>query len=100
MTVVPLLLFGAAARSIPLSAVGILLYINPLIQFAVGAFVFDEVVTPGRFAGFAVIWIGLGVFAFDGWCRRPDRTAVAGAGAAGSGAAAPTVTDEADARQL
>ncbi len=100
VTVVPLLLFGAAARSIPLSAVGILLYINPLIQFAVGAFVFDEVVTPGRFAGFAVIWMGLGVFAFDGWSRRPDRTAVAGAGAGSSGAAAPTVTDEADARQL
>lgn len=72
VTVTPLLLFAAAARSIPLSAVGILLYINPLMQFVLGAFVFDETVTPRRFAGFAVIWIGLGVFAYDGWRRRPS----------------------------
>ncbi len=71
VTVTPLLLFGAAARSIPLSAVGILLYINPLMQFVLGAFVFDETVTAGRFAGFAVIWVGLVIFALDGWKRRP-----------------------------
>ena len=74
VTVTPLLLFGAAARSIPLSAVGILLYINPLMQFVLGAFVFDEPVTAGRFAGFAVIWVGLIVFAYDGWTRRPVTT--------------------------
>ncbi len=75
VTVTPLLLFAAAARSIPLSAVGILLYINPLLQFMIGAFVFDEAVTAGRFAGFAIIWLGLGVFAYDGWRRRPSPAA-------------------------
>ncbi|MEZ5374951.1 MAG: EamA family transporter RarD [Acidimicrobiales bacterium] len=76
VTVTPLLLFAAAARSIPLSAVGILLYINPLMQFVLGAFVFDERVTAGRFAGFAVIWVGLVIFAYDGWRRRPRAAVV------------------------
>lgn len=84
VTVTPLLLFAAAARTIPLSAVGILQYINPLMQFAVGAFIFGEAMSSARYAGFAIIWIGLAVFAADGWLRRTrPKSAVVVEAAAG-----------------
>jgi chloramphenicol-sensitive protein RarD len=64
-TAVPLLLFAAAARRIPLSTVGLLQYVNPLIQLAVGVFVFDEPMPPARLAGFAIVWLALAVFTVD-----------------------------------
>jgi chloramphenicol-sensitive protein RarD len=64
-TAVPLLLFAAAARRIPLSTVGLLQYVNPLIQLAVGVFVFDEPMPPARLAGFAIVWLALAVFTAD-----------------------------------
>ncbi len=72
VTATPLLLFAAAARTIPLSAVGILQYINPLMQFVIGLVAFGETISPGRLMGFVVVWVGLVIFASDGWIRsRP-----------------------------
>jgi chloramphenicol-sensitive protein RarD len=64
-TAVPLLLFAAAARRIPLSTVGLLQYVTPLLQLAVGVFVDHEPMPPARLAGFAVVWVALGVFTLD-----------------------------------
>jgi chloramphenicol-sensitive protein RarD len=64
-TAVPLLLFAAAARRIPLSTVGLLQYITPLMQLAIGVFVFDEPMPPARLAGFAIVWVALAVFTAD-----------------------------------
>jgi chloramphenicol-sensitive protein RarD len=75
-TTLPLLLFAAAARSIPLSAVGLLQYVNPTMQFVIGAILFDEPVSTGRLAGFAVIWTGLGVFVYDSFRRRGTSVVV------------------------
>ncbi len=78
VTATPLLLFAAAARTIPLSAVGILQYINPLMQFVIGLLAFGETISSGRLVGFAVVWAGLVVFAADGWTRtRPAAAATA-----------------------
>jgi chloramphenicol-sensitive protein RarD len=64
-TAVPLLLFAAAARRIPLSTVGLLQYLTPLMQLAIGVFVFSEPMPPARLAGFAVVWAALVVFTVD-----------------------------------
>jgi chloramphenicol-sensitive protein RarD len=64
-TAVPLLLFATAARRIPLSTVGLLQYVTPLMQLAIGVFVFDEPMPPARLAGFVIVWVALAVFTAD-----------------------------------
>ena len=64
-TAVPLLLFAAAARRVPLSTVGLLQYVTPLIQLAIGVFVYHEPMPPARLVGFAVVWLALAVFTAD-----------------------------------
>ena len=64
-TAIPLLLFAAAARRIPLSTVGLLQYLTPLMQLAIGVFVYDEPMPPARLAGFVIVWVALAVFSVD-----------------------------------
>ncbi|WP_116449673.1 EamA family transporter RarD [Blastococcus litoris] len=64
-TAVPLLLFAAAARRIPLSTVGLLQYLTPSMQLAIGVFVNGEPMPPARLAGFAIVWVALAVFTVD-----------------------------------
>ena len=64
-TAIPLLLFAAAARRIPLSTIGLLQYLTPLMQLAIGVFVYDEPMPPARLAGFAIVWVALAVFTAD-----------------------------------
>jgi chloramphenicol-sensitive protein RarD len=70
MTLLPLLLFASAAQRISLSALGILQYIAPTMQFLLGAFVFDEPFTRIQLVGYALVWIGLLVFTVEGLSRR------------------------------
>lgn len=65
ITAVPLLLFGAAAIRIPLSRLGILQYIGPVLQFLLGLFVFGEAMTATRWVGFLLVWCALAVFTAD-----------------------------------
>jgi chloramphenicol-sensitive protein RarD len=71
VTVVPLLMFAAAVRLIPLSLVGILQYIAPTLQFLIGVLIFGEAFTPTQFVGFALVWLALIVFTSESiWTRR------------------------------
>ncbi len=65
VTVVPLLLFAAAAKKVSLTVVGLLQYLNPVLQFLVGWQLFGEDVSPGRLFGFAWIWAALACVAAD-----------------------------------
>jgi chloramphenicol-sensitive protein RarD len=65
VTAIPLLLFAAATRRIPLSTVGLLQYLTPLMQLAIGVFVRHEPMPPARLAGFVIVWVALGVFTAD-----------------------------------
>ena len=66
MTAAPLLLFGWAARRIPLSLVGVLQYLTPTLQFLLGVLAYDESWSGGQVVGYVVIWTGLVLFAADG----------------------------------
>lgn len=59
VTLVPLLLFAAAATRLPLSTVGLLQYLTPTAQFLLGVFYFGEAMSPARWAGFALVWAAL-----------------------------------------
>lgn len=65
VTAVPLLLFSSAARRIPLSLVGMLQYLTPVLQFLCGLLVFHEEMPLARWAGFALVWMALAVLSTD-----------------------------------
>ncbi|AZT92676.1 EamA family transporter RarD [Brevibacterium aurantiacum] len=58
-TAIPLILFSAAARRIPLSWVGMLQYITPTMQFITGVYILGESMSMTRWVGFFVIWIAV-----------------------------------------
>ena len=64
-TGVPLLLFATAARRLPLSVLGLLQYLSPVLQFAVGVVVLNEAMPLERWLGFAIVWVALLVLAAD-----------------------------------
>lgn len=76
VTAVPLILFGAAASRLPLSVVGMLQYVAPVMQFLVGWLIFHEEMPPARWAGFGLIWLALIVLMVDaGASHRRRQTA-------------------------
>jgi chloramphenicol-sensitive protein RarD len=79
LTALPLVGFAYAVRRIPLSAVGLLQYIAPTLQFLLGVLVFHETFDRDRAIGFVFIWAALAVFAFDGLGRARRQAAVAAA---------------------
>jgi chloramphenicol-sensitive protein RarD len=71
VTVVPLLMFAAAVRLIPLSLIGILQYIAPTLQFLIGVLIFKESFSPTQLVGFGLVWLALIVFTTESfWARR------------------------------
>lgn len=84
-TAVPLLLFAAAARRVPLSTVGLLQYLTPCMHLTIGVFVYGEPMPAVRLAGFALVWAALAVFTADSLrhARAGSRRAVAEALPAG-----------------
>jgi chloramphenicol-sensitive protein RarD len=65
-TALPLLLFGEAARRLPLSVVGMLQYLAPVLQFLIGVLVLHETMPPARWWGFALVWVALVLLTVDG----------------------------------
>ncbi|BDZ55556.1 EamA family transporter RarD [Agromyces marinus] len=65
VTAVPLLLFAAASRRLPLIYLGFIQYFAPFIQFLVGVFVLHEPMPPERWIGFSLVWLALAVLTFD-----------------------------------
>lgn len=82
VTAIPLLCFGAAAIRVPLTTLGLLQYLAPVLQLLIGVLVRHEPMPPARLAGFAVVWVALAVFTVDSvrTYRRHVRQAVAEVG--------------------
>jgi chloramphenicol-sensitive protein RarD len=66
LTAIPLLLFAGAANRVPLVGLGILQYVAPILQLAVGLLIYHEPMPPARLAGFGLVWLALIVFTADG----------------------------------
>lgn len=65
VTAIPLLLFAAAARRIPLVTVGLIQFITPVLQLLVGVLVLNEHVTGQLWAGFGIVWLALVLLSTD-----------------------------------
>ena len=75
LTALALVWFAAGARRLPLATVGLLQYLSPTLQLALGVWVFHEPFDRAKLAGFAFIWAGLLLYSLDGW--RRSRAAAA-----------------------
>ncbi|WP_309134286.1 EamA family transporter RarD [Cellulomonas sp.] len=89
LTAVPLLLFNSAARRLPLSVVGMLQYLAPVLQLAIGVLVAGEEMPPARWWGFGLVWLALVVLTVDG-LRTARTTRLAARAAAASAGTDPS----------
>ena len=64
VTVVPLALFTAGTKLLPMTTVGILFLITPTIQFLVGYALYDEPVNVNQLIGFFGVWVGLVMYSY------------------------------------
>lgn len=65
ITAIPLLLFAAGARRVPLTVIGLLQFIAPVMQFIIGAWVLGEPMPLERWIGFGLVWVALIVLSVD-----------------------------------
>ncbi|MEM7562735.1 MAG: EamA family transporter RarD [Pseudomonadota bacterium] len=65
VTIIPLALFTAGARLLPMTTVGILFYVTPTLQFLSGIYVLGEDFDTSKMIGFVGIWIGLAIFSYS-----------------------------------
>jgi chloramphenicol-sensitive protein RarD len=66
VTAIPLLLFAGASRRLPLSVVGLIQYLTPVLQFIVGVTYDHEQMSSSRWAGFGLVWVALVILITDG----------------------------------
>jgi chloramphenicol-sensitive protein RarD len=74
LTAIPLLLFGAAAKRVPLSYIGFMQYLTPTLQFLLGLIVFQEPMPAARWLGFAMVWFALSILSFDALRQLRNRS--------------------------
>lgn len=65
VTAIPLMCFGAAATRLPLTTIGLLQYLTPVMQFLLGVLLRHEPMPPARLAGFALVWCALALLTVD-----------------------------------
>ena len=82
VTSIPLLLFNMGVKEIPYYFSGILMYINPTLQFLMGLLYFREALDMDQLVAFVIIWVGI-VFTMAEKIRIIRRERKAEAGAAG-----------------
>ena len=76
VTSIPLLFFGAAARRLPLSIMGLMQYLAPVMQFLFGVVIMGEPMPLERWIGFALVWIALVILSIDALRHRRNRLPV------------------------
>jgi len=76
ITAIPLILFAAGAKRLPLSLLGFFQYIIPTGHFVLAVFVFDELFTRWHLLSFALIWTALAIYTAEALrnrqINRPD----------------------------
>ncbi|MGN7917535.1 EamA family transporter RarD [Lysobacter sp. 22409] len=69
LTALPLIGFAYAVRRVSLTAIGLLQYVAPTLQFLIGVLILREPFNAERAIGFVIIWVGLMIFAGEGVLR-------------------------------
>jgi chloramphenicol-sensitive protein RarD len=66
VTTIPLLLFAASARRVPLALLGLLQYVGPTLQLLSGVVVLGEPFGGAKVLGYGFIWLGFALASVDG----------------------------------
>lgn len=69
-TALPLILFTAGAKMLPLSVLGFLQYLSPSISLVIGVFMYKEPFTFNHLLSFGFIWLGLLIFSLNQILKR------------------------------
>lgn len=77
ITAVPLLLFAAAARRLPLVYMGLVQYIAPLMQLIVAVAILHEPMPVERWVGFGIVWLALALLTVDMFHHSRQRSGLA-----------------------
>ena len=72
VTLIPIALFGSAAKKVSLLIIGLTQYISPSITLLLGIFVYKEPIDRVQLLSFAVIWIGLVFFTYGEYKNHKD----------------------------
>jgi chloramphenicol-sensitive protein RarD len=75
VTAIPLVLFAIGARRVPMTMLGFLQYLAPMVALLLGVLVFHEPFGPQQFVAFGWIWVALAVFSIDALRRYFRRAA-------------------------
>lgn len=65
VTAIPLICFGAAAIRVSMVSLGLLQYLAPVLQFALGVLWYHEDMPTGRWIGFGLVWVALVIFTVE-----------------------------------
>lgn len=65
VTAIPLLLFAAGTRRLPLTVMGFIQFFTPILGFLTGYFIFNEPMSLPRWIGFFSVWIALIILIWD-----------------------------------
>jgi chloramphenicol-sensitive protein RarD len=76
VTAIPLICFGSAAIRVPMTTLGLLQYLAPVLQFLLGVTVLDEHMTPMRWLGFGLVWVALAIFTVEAMRFRRRQLAL------------------------
>lgn len=72
LTAVSMLMFTAGARALPLSTVGLLQYLCPIVQLLCGLWLYDEPFGGPKLLGYLFVWAGLAVYSLDSMLTGPQ----------------------------
>ncbi|MCG6208315.1 EamA family transporter RarD [Staphylococcus warneri] len=73
ITAIPLILFSAGAKHIPLSLTGFIQYVGPTIMFVLGIFLFNEPFDINQLITFIFIWIGIVLYSTSQYLKMKRR---------------------------
>lgn len=62
ITAIPLVMFSYASRRVEMSTLGLMLYLNPTLQFLCAVLVFGESFTKWHMIAFGMIWMALAIY--------------------------------------
>jgi chloramphenicol-sensitive protein RarD len=65
LTAIPLLLFAAGARRLPLSVIGLIQFFTPVSSFLLGIFFFHQTMPTLEWVGFVLVWCALVILTTD-----------------------------------
>ena len=65
VTAIPLILFGAGTRRLPLTHMGFLQFLTPILNFITGFLMFHEPMPLARWVGFIAVWVAIAILLAD-----------------------------------